>query len=228
VIVLNPEWEYGVAIDTGYFTAAVWGAVDFYGNMIVYRSYLAENKIVAEHSKEFLSYQAIDGVLPTYVIDPGSQVKLEYIANGIYCIDGDNSVDAGNNYVSSLMRIDKDKPVGLEWNNPQLLILSDGEGNDKLLRQMRNYRRRDVRGVVKDDRQREKIRKVDDHLCDALRYLCMAKLFPQKRWRQGVVGSKLASRVSPHIEHIRGMARNLRNGNSRWESPYDFQLGVDY
>ena len=126
-----PEmWEKFRAIDHGQTnpTACLWVAVDFEGNMYVYREYYKPNATVSTHvrrinelSKEWTSNGFKRGEYSYTVIDPSTHaatrekdghrfsVADEYLDAGIATIKAQNDVTAGINRTREYMRIDEER-----------------------------------------------------------------------------------------------------------------------
>lgn len=146
------SWPKSFALDVGIrVTAAVWMARDpDSGIYYVYQEYAREDAPYSIHAAEIKA----KGDWMTGACDPaanqrnqkdGDRLMENYRAAGVSLIPAENSVSAGIEAVLDAL-------VG-----GQLKIV---ETCQKLLRQMRIYRRDDKGRVVKKD----------DHLCDALRY----------------------------------------------------------
>lgn len=96
-------------------TAALWGAVDRFGDWTIYDEYYEQNKRVNEVCEE-LSKRDIPS---SYFIDPASRARNvqkegklysifdEYVDNGIICSLGENDVNSGINRVAEHFKANK-------------------------------------------------------------------------------------------------------------------------
>lgn len=130
--------------------------------LVCINEYMARNKTFAEHA------DSIRIMEQPYIIErrgydrSQKQAALELANHGLYVIPAENNVVAGIQRVSSWLR------------NKQLWFVK--RRVPRLIEQLQNYRWDEnwgKDGVAK----RERVRKVDDDLPDALRYACM--LYPE-------------------------------------------------
>lgn len=148
---------------------------------VVYCALLADDTLVMFHeiglqgatakevAKEIYKYNASIGRVPSwYAIDPsarnkehitGRSVQLEYSDYGINTFPGQNDVAAGINNVK--VRIQKKK----------LFVMANCQ---KTIEEFRMYRWQTPQKSAQNDAKEAPIKK-DDHLLDALRYVCMAR-----------------------------------------------------
>lgn len=127
---IPPLWEKFRAIDHGQTnpTSCHWYAVDFDGNIYVYREYYKPNATVSTHvknintlSREWSEEGMVDGEYSYTVIDPSTHAQTrekdgykfsvahEYLDAGIATIKAQNDVTAGINRVREYMRIDPER-----------------------------------------------------------------------------------------------------------------------
>lgn len=137
--------------------------------LVVFEEISAQGKTVAEVCKEISTLEGILNIKPRwYVIDPsarniqhntGRSLQMEYADFGIKAFPGQNDVRAGINRVA--VRLEHDK----------LHVMANCHAT---IDEFRKYRwSKPPRGSENDPRE-EPVKK-DDHLLDALRYVCMAR-----------------------------------------------------
>lgn len=177
--VIPKEWRRVVSIDpaaTG-TTAGVWGAFDEKGNLFLYREYYDRDKVVSEHAKGLLMRNAGE-VVDIWLIDPkwGSQRNaadhkqnmLLYRESGIPVrlaeVDESFGLNVSLEYFNSTMTAGS--------RHPRIFVFED----------LHNFRfeiehyvwdsfsKGDQKGLSKD-----KPRKRNDHLLNAMQYMCAGR-----------------------------------------------------
>ena len=197
-------WERIRSIDHGqkHATGCLWAAIDYQGNIYIYREYKRANEIVSNHVKMInkMSYSTDEaGRMAeeqyTYtVIDPSTHAKTkekdgyhfsvadEYMDAGIATIPGQNEVIAGINRVKEFLRVDPEhyhpfkkldgEPIR---GAPHLYIFNSCTD---LIEEIQQYKWKQVFGMnTKPDSDEIKERPVkrNDDLVDPLRYLIMSR-----------------------------------------------------
>lgn len=165
-----------VGIDPGqrHMAAVVYCAVDHAGKITVFDEIAIKGGIVADVATAIHMKNAQWGITPRlYVIDPAAQNRLhqtgrsdqmEYADKGIVTAPGQNSVTAGINNVRTRLQFG-----GLEISFRCTTLIDE----------FRKYRWASPKKAGEEDPKEAPIKK-DDHLLDALRYVCMARPFAPK------------------------------------------------
>jgi len=149
-------------------------------SLVVFDEITAKGKTVAEVSKEIHEHEAYWKVTPTwYVIDPsarniqhntGRSLQQEYADYNILAHGGQNDVRAGINRVA----------VRLE--HRKLFVTANCHAT---IDEFRKYRwSKPPRGSENDPKEAPV--KKDDHLLDALRYVCMARPYLKPELKSGI------------------------------------------
>lgn len=187
-IKVKGHWELFIGLDHGYRnqTAVLWGAVDEHGNVFIFQEHYQAGWVVEKHaariramSEGYFVTRTEDGDIETWM-DPsvkqrsginGKSVWEEYLDNGIVGIAADNDPDSRILRVAKLLGINKAhrNPFSGIIGAPRLYISQ--KGCPQLIKYMKKYRWADVPPGGKRDGA-ERPRKKDDHLPDALQYLC--------------------------------------------------------
>jgi phage terminase large subunit-like protein len=195
--------EVYVGIDPGlrYMAGVVYCWVEPDGTMVVFDEIPAEGKTVEAVANLIHSKNELLGVKPRwYVIDPAGRNKIhqtgrsdqdEYRRHGIYAVPGQNAHRAGFNTVKERLEADP----------PKLLVTANCE---VLIDQFRRYAwKKPSRG---DQDAKEEPIKRDDHLLDALRYVCMSRpLAPHEK--------------DPEPEPLDAATRAFRHSISHFDRP---------
>lgn len=159
-----------VGIDPGLIKCGVlFCAVDEENNIHVFDEIYKSDWTIEQICDEIKRLNAWHEVSPMmYVIDPhardrskqtGRSDQSEFTKNGIYTILGQNAVQAGINDVKTRLRDN---------------TLSVSSNCRYLIREFHTYRWKEMSHRIEQDQQPEPIKK-DDHLLDALRYVCMSR-----------------------------------------------------
>jgi len=180
-------WERIVAVDHGMVnpTAAIFGAIDFDGNVFIYDEYYSPG-VVSVHAKEIL--RKTEGQeISFWLIDPSTAAKTrekdgmpwsvleEYEDYGLYFTPANNEKLAGINRVKEFLKpLDTRKHhVTRETPGPRLYIFKNCVN---LCMEFPQYQWRKMRGLAQRNSP-EQARDFNDHAVDALRYLIMSR-FP--------------------------------------------------
>ena len=153
------EWPRFRSIDLGYNNPFVclWGAQDSDGRLYIYDEHYYDHKLIKWHSDRIK--QRKESVRWT-VRDHDAQEGAELEANGIITRKAVKDVDAGIQKVALRLRVQGD-------GRPTLGVFRTC---DNLRREMGRYRWQERKS---DKPIKEEPLKVDDHACDALRYMVM-------------------------------------------------------
>lgn len=198
-------WEKIRGIDHGqkHATGCLWAAIDYDGNIFIYKEYKQPGSVVSKHTKainEMSMVQTPAGLVPEKynytVIDPSTHAKTkekdgyafsvadEYLDAGISTVSGQNDVIAGINRMKEYLKIDtehyhpylKDTDGMLIRGAPHLYIF---EGCSELQEEFPKYKWKQVfgQGTVNPnaDDIKERPVKHDDDLLDPLRYIIMSR-----------------------------------------------------
>lgn len=189
-------WLRYVGIDHGFRnpTAWVWGAVDYDGNIYIYREFYQREWLIEEVCKtgkeqlpSALSMMSIPGTKPTKwehlewaKIDPSTKARrneregvklsdfdiyLEHLPSDFPLQTANNDVTAGIDKVKSYLKQD------IKTGKPRLFIFSTCTN---LIEEISTYRYPELTHSQQGKRsEKENPMKVNDHAVDSLRYLIM-------------------------------------------------------
>ena len=182
------EWTRIIGADHGFVNpaAAVWGAVDYDGNIYIYREFYESGWLIEEICKGhkttrepgiavLSSREKIDGMY----LDPSTKrgvgqtgssdwdVYLEHMPRKIPIIPAQNAVEAGIDRVKSYLKINE------RTGKPRLYIF---DTCTNLIETLVTYQWAELPDNQKGIKNpKEEPKKHNDHLPDALRYLCMSR-----------------------------------------------------
>ena len=179
-------------------TAYLQARVDFDGNILVTDGY-QEPGLVSQHAAAIRILRRSHNDFGAIVADPscwaagatGKSVAAMYQENGLQLVAGKNDVEAGLGRVSELLMRREGEPfpdwhpwagtLGPDGHGAPRLFVLDVPGTIPLRAEIPDYRWRDLSAAVERNQdQPEEPRKKDDHACDALRYLVMARPAPAR------------------------------------------------
>jgi hypothetical protein len=196
------NWERVVAIDHGLVnpTCALWGAIDFDGNIFIYDEYYNPG-IVSQHAKEIIRKSEKQNI-SLWIIDPSTAAKTrekegmpwsvleEYNDYGIFPIPANNEKLAGINRVKEFLKFDSGRvnPITEEHPSPRLFIFSSCTNT---VWEMPQYRWKKLRSLLPRS-DPEQPQDTNDHAMDSLRYLIMSR-FPAPIKR--TVGADMVQRT---------------------------------
>ncbi len=159
---IDPGWRHMCAV--------IYAFLDFDGTMTVFDEIALSQSTVRAVCDEIALRNEKWSVQPRwYVIDPSSRNKnvqtgrsdqQEFADHGVYTIPGQNAKPAGINRVKERLQADP----------PGLLVMAHCR---ELLGEFKRYRWQS-QGRGEHDAKEETVKK-DDHLLDALRYVCMQR-----------------------------------------------------
>jgi phage terminase large subunit-like protein len=181
------EWLHVAAMDHGLNnpTAWLWAAVNRAGDIYVFDEHYEAGKVVSYHASAVLQKEGTHRRPPDYRVgDPsikarnpitGTSIHLEYIEHGVPIVLGDNTVNAGINRVSRLIRgplVTDDK--GNQVNIPKLYVTRNCVN---LIHELYRYRwgTWSTKKMNYEKNKKEDPHKKDDHAVDALRYLVASR-----------------------------------------------------
>lgn len=182
------EWPRIIGADHGFRnpSAWIWGAVDFDGNIHVYREFYHKEWLIEEIVKGNKRFN-LPGVLDlskgeriqACYMDPSVRATrgqtgfsdwdtyLEHLPNDFPLIKANNDVNAGIDRVKSYL---KQHPI---TQKPRMYIFDTCRN---LIQEIINYRYEETpAGSIGKRNDRESPRKYNDHAVDALRYLVMSR-----------------------------------------------------
>lgn len=175
-----PEnWTRITAADHGYRNPAAWvfGAVDYDGNIYIYREYYEREKEIPVICKTVGQWILKDKVR-SGVIDPATKANrgtgtseyyeyTQHLPESFTLGLANNNVQAGIDKVKQYLKVDH------KTGKPRMFIF---ENCAHLLDEISTYRWDSLRHSQEGHRnEKEKPKKVNDHACDALRYLIMTR-----------------------------------------------------
>lgn len=191
--VIPDTWTKIIGADHGYRNPAafLWAAIDYDDNVYVYREFYQREWLIEEivkgRPKENLpgvlslcGKEKIDGIH----IDPSTRNRRG--SNGLSDWDAYNDnlpgglplIAAQNDKTSGIDRVKSFLKINPRTNKPRLFVF---DSCSNLLEEMSKYRYAETpqqrQGKVAE---KEEPMKVDDHACDALRYLIMSRPEPPK------------------------------------------------
>lgn len=174
------EWTRVIGIDHGFRNPSSWiyGAVDYDGNVYIYDEYYEKEKLIKDICKANID-KIGKAKIEQARIDPSTHARraatglsdyatyLESLPGGFPLLNANNDVTAGIDRVKTYLRVDP------KTDKPKLFIF---ESCINLLEEITNYRYMEL-PIAKQGRNNEKEEpmKVNDHACDALRYLVMTR-----------------------------------------------------
>ncbi len=228
-------WERLIAIDHGMVnpTAALWGAIDFDGNVFIYDEYYQPG-IVSEHAKTILAKTGDDlDKISFWLIDPSTRAKTrekdgmpwsileEYEDNGIWATPANNELLGGINRVREFMRVDplRKNPITSMNGSPKLFITSNCVN---LISEISKYQWKKLRGMVTKNAP-EQPRGVDDHAVDALRYMIMSR-FPAPVKKAG--GYEFVSAAQRSNANVMTQEPRLNEKGDDMLGKWEGQIGV--
>jgi len=148
------EWPRYRSIDFGSRFACVWGAVDPSNDrLIVYRVLYSEDRTLGENALDIKRLSGVESYRWT-IGDPADRTGIITLnrEHGIPCLPARKEVDPGIDHVCNRL---KPAPDGI----PRLLVCRSALA---LALDIERYKRDKDGGIIKEN----------DHLADALRYLC--------------------------------------------------------
>lgn len=180
------DWPRLVGADHGFTnpSAWVWGAIDYDGNIYVYKEFYEKEWLIKEicrgnKGKPGVIHLNGKDKLTGIYIDPSTRRTssqtgesdfdsyLEYLPKTWPLMPANNEVSAGIDRVKTFLQINK------RTEKPKLMIFNTCHN---LIEEIVQYRWEELpegqRGLKND---REQPRKYKDHACDALRYLIMSR-----------------------------------------------------
>lgn len=180
------EWTKIIGIDHGYRNPAcwLWGAVDYDDNIYIYREFYEREWLIKEicqgHKEKGepgvitrTGTEKIEGAWmdPTTRNhkDGGSDwdAYLEYLPKDFILVPATNDKAPGIDRVKSYLKLNA------RTNKPRLFIF---ENCYNLIEEIANYRYKELTAAQQGKQnEKEEPVKVDDHACDALRYLVMSR-----------------------------------------------------
>lgn len=219
------EWTRIIGADHGYRnpTCWLWGAVDYDGNIYIYREFYESEWLVEEIAKgkkdvgkpgitQLMAGERVEGAYidpstrNTRGISRGSTTSrtkkglsewdeyIEHLPKGFPLIPANNSVSAGIEKVKSYLKIREDT------RKPRLYIFNTCHN---LITELVKYRYKEMRPnqIGKQNEPEEPV-KADDHACDALRYLIMSRPEASKQEvERNIRGGKGALRTPEYYLH---------------------------
>lgn len=180
------EWTKLIGLDHGFTnpTAAVFAAVDYDGNIVVYDEFYQREWLIQDICKKGLLPKIGKNPISGIWIDPSTKARrsqtgvsdfstyLEHLPDRIALIPANNEVSAGIDRVKSFLRVNE------RTKRPRLTIFSTCLN---LIEEIGEYRWAELTENQAGQRnEREEPRKKNDHAVDALRYLIMSRPDPTK------------------------------------------------
>lgn len=171
------EWNRFIGADHGYTNPAafLWCAVDYDGNLYVYREYYETQKLVKEiardvtklSGREKIDYISIDPSIRAVRSQTGASdwdAYQEHLPANFSLTPAKNEVAAGIDRVKTHLKVNE------VTGRPKLYIF---ENCKNLIEEITQYRYDD--NVAQNKNAKETPRKYNDHAVDALRYAIMSR-----------------------------------------------------
>lgn len=182
------EWTKIAGVDHGYRNPAawVWGAVDYDGNIYIYREFYEREWLIEEICKGNKK-QGKPGVVDMMkgekveqaFIDPSTKARrgttggsdwdayIDHLPPTFPLSYANNEKTAGIDKVKSYMKVND------KTNKPRMYIFDTCVN---LIEEIAQYRYKELKGNQQGQQnEKEEPQKVNDHACDALRYLIMSR-----------------------------------------------------
>jgi phage terminase large subunit len=223
------DWTRAVGADHGYRnpSAWVWGAVDYDDNLYIYREFYEKEWLIEEICKGNKRLN-LPGVLQLSKGEKLDQVRIDPSVRQTRGASGLSDWDVYKENLPDdfpLMLANNDKSVGIDrvksflkispkTNKPRLYIFNTCTN---LIDELSKYRYKELRhsqtGKVND---KEEPMKVNDHLCDSLRYLVMSRPAPpdvkDEKWNKLKYNS-LEGAIARDMEKL----KHPKNVSDPWE-----------
>lgn len=193
---IPPSWDYarvfGIDPHPSTPTAALWAIIGPDECIYFYRALWQGEMTVAELCNEIRKLEEGEKI-KWRVIDPniaapvnnlmkkGWNLKMEFIRNGIPCLDGNDNLEYGENVVKEYLKHDTKKPMD-PINRPKMYFIDDGSpGMKECIRQMFRY------GIAKYDasERKETHKRIESnkHFPDVVRYIATQKPIARRKNR---------------------------------------------
>jgi phage terminase large subunit len=206
---IPPEWTKIIGLDHGFTnaTAAIFGAVDHDGNIVIYKEFYQSEWIIKDIVQKGINPMMKGDKIDAIYIDPSTRAKkgqlglsdfsayLEYLPPKVALVCANNEVATGIDRVKTFLRVNpKNK-------KPRLTIF---DTCINLLDEIGEYRWQELSANQEGTKNaHEAPRKYHDHACDALRYLVMSRPDPSKSDKKNNSYPTLSSSVHRELEAIR-------------------------
>ena len=161
---LKSHWPIFLGVDFGYNNpfATIFAAEDEHQNLYVFDE-VYEREMLVDQQAALIREKLKGKVMSSGVADPSEPQMIQELGErGIYLAPANNNVMAGIDRVKKMLRHSENR-------KPKLFIFSNCQ---HLIFEMENYRWQPVKSGYS---AREVPVKVNDHLCDATRYLIMGR-----------------------------------------------------
>lgn len=183
---IDKSWERIIGIDHGYRNPAVWlwAAVDYDGNVHVFREYYVRERLIEDIAKDvnrWVVKELEDKHLSGAYIDPSTQARRaqgkgeiksdfqlydEALPKDFPLFPACNEVSPGIEQVKRYFKVDP------KTKKPRIFIFNTCTN---LIDELSTYRWKDTSMLELENKDyKEEPQKKDDHACDALRYLMMS------------------------------------------------------
>lgn len=177
-------WTRVIGMDHGFTnpSAAMFGAVDFDGNLVIYDEFYEREWLIEDIVKKGLLPRIRKDKIEGIYIDPSTKARrgqlgvsdfstyLEHLPTKIPLLPANNEVSAGIDRVKGFLRVNP------KTKKPRITIFSTCHN---LIEEIGEYRWAELsagrQGTVNE---KEEPRKYNDHAVDALRYLIMSRPDP--------------------------------------------------
>lgn len=191
--VIPADWKKVIGIDHGYRNPAcwIWGAIDYDENLYIYREFYEREWLIEEicKGKPNLNKPGVLSLMKGEKIsearmDPSTRAVrgtnglsdwdayIENLPHDFPLLPANNEKTAGIDRVKSYFKVD---PISKK---PGVFIFRNC---NNLIDELSKYRYKEITtGQQGKTNEQEEPMKVDDHACDALRYLIMSRPEPPK------------------------------------------------
>lgn len=172
------SWNLCIGVDNGTEdpTVCLVGAIDHYGRIWIRHEYYQRDRTITEHAGQFkkmLAPYQRRGQDPTLMVMDGTNKQLfrEYSTHGLYFSSARNVKDSVNPGIYRVKECLAPLPDGL----PGIIVHPECRNT---IREMQLYRWKKQTDPEKDGWEIPV--KANDHTCDVLRYICMARPEPAR------------------------------------------------
>jgi PBSX family phage terminase large subunit len=183
------EWTRVIGLDHGFTNpaAAIFGAVDNDGNLVIYDEFYEREWLIEDIVKKGIVPKVGTDKISGIYIDPSTKAKrnqangrvysdfstyVENLPDNLPLLSANNEVSTGIDRVKTFLKVDP------KTKRPRLTIFSTCRN---LLEEIGEYRWAELSASQEGNKnQKEEPRKYNDHAMDALRYLVMSRPDPAK------------------------------------------------
>lgn len=180
---ISAHFDTYVTLDTGRCFAAAFFVVDYFGNVFMFDEYYDESDgregTISHRARTVLNMCNRWGISPDFTLDPTSQFFIDLSEAGIYAAHADNDVDKGIMAVQEYLSFNPARSIGPQFMNPKFYVVGDRCPRFLFEVQRYSWDTPATSGSAVGEKK-NKPRKKDDHIMDAVRYMIVKKPSPSK------------------------------------------------